>query len=321
LLNRISKPTALNYTSPLFVIAKTPIVMNLSNILLSLIPLILIIISFSFTVVTTINPDWAHQDHFDGTIARRNWTEPLYTLYRSPFIVCSPSAVYENGTAATSSTISQTGSRVNPVDDDLDQRLRNLTWTVSCARFGPIGTGKRSCETNVGTNISATDARFGDDRQCQQIHMAGSLSIASSVFIGISLLTMLVLFGLSLAASSNSTISTTLSITTVMLLLLGAASMFIAQFYGVLGLIQSAVPNGNYAADGSLPSAAGPWVQGKASVIYGSLSWLGGALAAGVVTAIFGVSRGASTARDSSSGGGGGGLWSGKGSRSEAAEY
>ena len=264
--------------------------MNLTNALLALIPLILTIISFAFTVVTTVNPDWAHQDHFDGTIARSNWTEPLYTLYRSPFIVCSPSAVHENGTAAAASTVSQTGSRVNPVDDDLDVQLQNLTWTVSCARFGPMGTGKRSCETNVGTNVSASDARFGDDRQCQQIHMAGSLSIASSVFIGIGLLTMLVLFALSLAASPNGTATIALSVTTVILLLLGSGAMFIAQFYGVLGLIQSALPNGNFAADGPLPSAAGPWVQGKASVVYGSLSWFGGFLAAGVVTSMFGVS-------------------------------
>lgn len=289
--------------------------MNLPNIFLALLPLLLTIISFSFTVVTTVHKDWAHQDHFDGTIARRNWTEPLYTLWRSPFIVCSPSAVYQNGTSVTSSTILQTGNRIDPVDNDLDQQLRDLTWTVACARFGLIGTGKRSCETNVGTNISASDARFGDDRQCQQIHMAGSLSIASSVFIGIGLLTMLVLFGVSLiAASPNGMINNALSITTVILLLLGSGAMFIAQFYGVLGLIQSAVPNGNYAADGALPSAAGPWVQGKASVIYGSLSWFGGLLAAGVVTAVFGVSRGASGIT-SSSADHSRGLWRGKGSR------
>ncbi len=291
--------------------------MDLTNVLLALLPLLLTIISFAFTVVTAVNRDWAHQDHFDGTVARRNWTNPLYTLYRSPFIVCSPSAVYKNGTAVANSTISQTGNHIDPVDDNLDQQLHNLTWTVSCARFGPMGSGKRSCETNVGTNISASDARFGDDRQCQQIHMAGSLSIASNVFIGMGLLTMLVLFGFGLAASPNGIVNNALSIATVILLLLGAATMFIAQFYGVLGLVQSATPNGNFAADGPIPSAAGPWVQGKASVIYGSLSWFGGALAAGVVTVVFGVSRGASASTASSSGG----LWSGKGSRPEAREY
>lgn len=294
--------------------------MNITNVLLALFCLILTIISFAFTVVTTITRDWAHQDHFDGTVARSNWTEPLYTLYRSPFIVCSPSAVYENGTLAANSTIDETGNQIDPVSDNLDQLLQNLTWTVSCARFGPMGLGKRSCETNVGTNISASDARFGDERQCQQIHMAGSLSIASSVFIGISLLTMLVLFGISLATGRSGTARMALSITTIILLLLGSTTMFIAQFYGLLGLVQSAIPNGNYAADGPLPSAAGPWIQGKSSVIYGSLSWFGGVLAAGVVAAVMGASRrepAATTSRESRSGG----FWGRKGLRTKSREY
>jgi hypothetical protein len=295
--------------------------MILKTALLALLPLILTIISFAFTVLTTVSKDWAHQNHFDGTLATSNWTTPLYTLWRSPFYVCSPSAVYTNGTAASNSTINQTKNSINSVNLSLKNELKDLIWTVNCARFPPKGFAKTSCESNVKTNISAADARFGDDRQCQQIHMAGGLAIAASVFVGIALLAMLVLCGFALAASPNATATSALSITVIILLLLGAGTMFIAQFYGVLGLVQSALPNGNFAADGRRPSAAGPWVQGKASVIYGSVGWFGAVCAAGVVTAVFGMGRGIGATAASTGTSSSGGLWSKKGGRVESREY
>lgn len=56
--------------------------------------------------------------------------------------------------------------------------------------------------------------------------------------------------------------------------------LFIAQFYGVEGLVQSALPNGDYTIDQAISASSGPWIQGKASVIYASIGWFAAVLAA-----------------------------------------
>lgn len=61
---------------------------------------------------------------------------------------------------------------------------------------------------------------------------------------------------------------------------------FIAQFYGIEALVQSAPDNGAYAAAGLLGGGTDntnhqPWIQGKAVGIYGTLVWVFGVLAAG----------------------------------------
>jgi hypothetical protein len=157
--------------------------------------------------------------------------------------------------------------------------------------------GSRACET-LATFFADNDPAYGDTRQCQQIHMAGSLLISSSVFSGLSLLSILGLTTLSILSpppqtrhhnSQPSRAHTLLSSWTIFCLLVSAGLLFIAQFYGLLGLVQSAFPNGNYITN--VPNAAnsGPWVQGKASVIYASIGWFAGCLAVAGVVGAWGV--------------------------------
>src|SRR5207248_733588 len=94
-----------------------------------------------------------------------------------------------------------------------------------CDRFKPYGAGKTSCETFAG-GATSTDGRLGDDRMCQQVHMAGNLAIAASVFSGLALLTMLAFAGLALASSTSRAAKAGLGVTSVVLLLLGAALLF-----------------------------------------------------------------------------------------------
>ena len=65
--------------------------------------------------------------------------------------------------------------------------------------------------------------------------------------------------------------------------------LMLAQFYGYMGLIQDAQPNGEFALTDSLPNNVGPWVQGIASLIYASVGWLAALLAAGGVCMVWGV--------------------------------
>ena len=75
----------------------------------------------------------------------------------------------------------------------------------------------------------------------------------------------------------------------ILVLLLSAALLFLAQFYGILGLIQSAFPNGQYATNQSISANSGPWIQGKASVIYASVGWFAGILTVGWCVLLWGV--------------------------------
>lgn len=57
----------------------------------------------------------------------------------------------------------------------------------------------------------------------------------------------------------------------------------------MLGLVQSAFPNGNYITNVPNAGNSGPWVQGKASVIYASVGWFAGCLAVAGVVGAWGV--------------------------------
>jgi hypothetical protein len=256
---------------------------RLLYLLATLTPIVLSIVSFVLTVVAVTNKDWAHQNTYDGqNVPMSQWTTPLYTLYRSPFWTCSPATSSSTGASST-----------------------NITYTITCVRFGPSG---GSCLGLVGTGINETDARYGDDRMCQQVKLAGSLAIASSVFVGVGMLTLFVLAVLTilkLLASTTTTssrhhtyqpraavtVGSALSAAVICFLLIGAALLVLAQFYGIEGLIQSAMPNADFAGDGNLPSSVGPWVQGKASLIYASVGWLVALLTAGSVFIVWGVPK------------------------------
>ena len=143
--------------------------------------------------------------------------------------------------------------------------------------------------------------------------MAGNLAIASSVFVGVGMLAVFGLAALTLPAliftdhhgarkhhhghhprpyaAPRVTLSTVISAATIFFLLASAAMLVLAQFYGIMGLIQDQRPNGDYATDGNIPSEVWPWVQGQASVAYASVGWFSGLLAAGGVYVVWGVPR------------------------------
>ncbi|ORY08605.1 hypothetical protein BCR34DRAFT_616332 [Clohesyomyces aquaticus] len=121
--------------------------------------------SFVFMILSIISRDWARQNHYDPSLDQLAWKAPIFANFRSPFVVCSPKFTGPD--------------------------IRNATTiSLTCLRYRPYGFGKTSCETVFATQ-SYQAAVTGDERLCQQIHCAGNLMIASSVFSGISLVLML----------------------------------------------------------------------------------------------------------------------------------
>ncbi|EXJ70273.1 uncharacterized protein A1O5_06341 [Cladophialophora psammophila CBS 110553] len=203
----------------------------------------------SFAITATTSKEWAIQKVFDPNdvagARQSGWTNPIYTKYRSPFIICN-----------------------------------NKT---TCLRYPPSGTGKTSCEL-VRVLLDDEPWSIGDERLCQQIHTAGNLAIASTTFIGVAFLLTVVLVLASVqflnSSSANGTVASKrgektadgdgeargtttterlpqqrhtsflgstapyLNLALIVFSLLGAAMYFIAQFYGVEALVQSAPDNG-----------------------------------------------------------------------------
>ncbi|KAK0109114.1 hypothetical protein ONS96_002941 [Cadophora gregata f. sp. sojae] len=270
----------------------------------STLPLVFGILSLSFVAVSFTSRDWVRQEYFPPQLQPLDWKDPLFTLYRSPFVVCGASP-------------SRNGSEI-------------LRYDINCSRFAVSGRGKTACQTPNETD--AYSSITGDWRMCQQIHLSGNLVLAALVFVSVALAT---LIGLSIvfipravrggqvfgtpsdvedsmegsscrpqkatAAQTSVTTSTQQPIqslaiiiaTYALLVALSVTAMctFLSQFYGILGLIQSQPDNGLWASlslgavqdqqTGDLHHA--PWIQGNVLTIYMSLAWLFSALAAGAI--------------------------------------
>ncbi|KAG4443041.1 hypothetical protein IFR05_001495 [Cadophora sp. M221] len=272
----------------------------------SVLPLIFGILSLSFVAVSFTSRDWVRQEYFPPQLQPLDWKDPLFTIYRSPFVLCGANP-------------SKTGSEI-------------MRYDITCSRFAVSGRGKTACQTPNETD--AYSSITGDWRMCQQIHLSGNLVLAALVFVSVALAT---LIGLSIvfiprslrrgqtvtAASTNAEESggsasqgpqktsaaqqpvtgtpaqqpiQSLAImiaTYALLISLSVTAMctFLSQFYGILGLVQSQPDNGLWASlslgavqdqqTGDLHHA--PWVQGDVLTIYMSLAWLFSALAAGAI--------------------------------------
>lgn len=69
--------------------------MRLLSTLLAIVPLILTILSFTFTVLSTTSKQWAYQNFYaeDGVVVSLDQQiTPLWTIYRSPFWTCGRGA-------------------------------------------------------------------------------------------------------------------------------------------------------------------------------------------------------------------------------------
>ncbi|ORY12600.1 hypothetical protein BCR34DRAFT_563382 [Clohesyomyces aquaticus] len=269
----------------------------------SIMPFIFATLSFAFIIAAFVSRDWVHQDYFPSKESIFDWRDPIYTIYRSPFVRC--------------------GVTANNPDSN------TTTYDLNCHRFSVYGRGKTAC--SIPTEVSESSEITGDWRMCQQVHFSGNLILASLVFIcfGFTLILPLTAFFIrqslaagdrdvstetptaaAVATTSNedksqpqdpiqrfTTIRSPLVVaatyTLLVFLAVTALCAILSQFYGVLGLVQSSPDNGSWASlslgevqdqqQGSVRHA--PWIQGNALTIYASLGWFFSALAAGGIGA------------------------------------
>lgn len=268
------------------------------------VPFLLAVLAFSFSLKAITSRDWAIQKTYKPSLPMRKWTTPIYTSYRSPFIICD--GIQTKVKLSNGSTI--------------------LTYPLTCIHYKPFGSDRTSCET-VATTKKYDLAQVGDTRLCQQIHLTGNLAIAATVFIGLGFLLAIVMTALaflqsrSLQSSSSSDHSETVVKTKsdrepepsaapprsksfgvrfgpffnaalVFCFVAGAIMYVLAQFYGVQAFTMSAPDNGRFAAlSGNDLDADGddhdPWVQGTALTIFASLAWLCSGLAAAMALLVW----------------------------------
>lgn len=259
-----------------------------------LLPPIFALVAFIFSVLTITSTQWTLRNNYDESLLVSQWKTPIYTLSRSPFAICSAVANVVNGTTS---------------------------YSISCQHFRPYGTGKTSCEALLVTQDDSA-ANTGDARLCQQIHFAGNFAIASTTFItmGFCLTGILLLGSLLTSFSSGAgetrgeradnelntagdriheskshfrghrhTFAPYINLLAVTFLVIGAILGVISQFYGILGFIQSAPNNAEFAGAGSTDTSHGshgPWFEGPGLSRYCTLAWafslVGGLIALGV---------------------------------------
>src|SRR5438045_859474 len=100
---------------------------RLSRQVPALLSFIFCLVAFIFSVLAITSPNWAKRDSFNPLYKPKNWTHQniIYTLHRSPFIVCSA--------LPHDSTINSTTGG-DPVT--------TTTYTVGCTHFKPFDFGK-----------------------------------------------------------------------------------------------------------------------------------------------------------------------------------
>lgn len=269
--------------------------MRLSQMIVTAAVLSLSIISTTFVLLTLTSPKWSSQSYFyaeEGATDGTGQTQALCKAARSPFYRCGVPAV-------------------NPE--------KNCT-IPDCKFYKPYGNDRTSCRSPTEMGISLHDpsgARglFGSSQECQQVHYAGNLQIAASLFItlGLILSLALALFPFLNRSPSSPTEpkdpapepSTPRSkggikLYTVFFFLFclyaGALLQLLAQFFGVLGLTMNATPT---AADvtGNQPNgtlsnfAAQAWVIDRALSAYATVAWTAALMCAAVTTAAFRTPR------------------------------
>ncbi|KAK4212055.1 hypothetical protein QBC37DRAFT_389134 [Rhypophila decipiens] len=267
-----------------------------------ILPFLFALLAFTFSLLSVTSPEWASRDQYPDNTNAISQKAPIYTLFRSPFQICIGSPVPaddEPSSTTTNSTTSDEGDQDQP-DNQPPPAPTNLIYTTTCTHYQLYGLNKTSCElpSTLGTNLATN---VGDARQCQQIHLSGNYLVASAVFLGVSMLAILILFVTNLSDSLKyrsrpspengnganhlkhihdfPKILTILPTILNPLIIAGIITALIAQFYAIEGLIQSAPNNGDWTTSQGNREKHDPWVQGKALSTYLSLSWFWALLA------------------------------------------
>ncbi|KAF2269959.1 hypothetical protein CC78DRAFT_529115 [Lojkania enalia] len=223
------------------------------------------IVAFVFAILSITSKEWAVRDNFLPQDPPRDWKTPYYTLYRSPFQICT----------ARQAQDPESGDENPPPP------------LVECIHYRPFGRNKTSCELEVVTQEDQS-ANVGDARLCQQIHYVGDFIIASTCFIGLGLITTGIMFLLTFLRtrerqrhSDNTRTATHINVALQLFFFIGFATGIISQFYAILAFIQSLPNQADFASSSGVGGSEetnvygnhGPWYQGKGLSVYVTCAW------------------------------------------------
>ncbi|KAH8882536.1 hypothetical protein GQ53DRAFT_753585 [Thozetella sp. PMI_491] len=152
--------------------------MRVGSILASGLVLALSIVSTTFVFLTLKSTKWSTESYYFALNGISNGTDevnPVCMAGRSPFYRCGLPVVDSNGHCSI----------------------------PNCAFYAPYGANATSCRSSAELGVAKDDnlaalGLLGTEQECQQVHYAGNLQIAASVFITVGLACGLILCGLAL---------------------------------------------------------------------------------------------------------------------------
>jgi hypothetical protein len=264
------------------------------------------IIAFVFSLLAITSSDWAAQDFYD-TVVPENWTHPNYTITRSPFRICTAVPIFQTN---------------NGTSEDSEPTLTFVRYDVSCDRYKPFGLDRTSCElrsvTKTDSVANVGDARLCQQIHYAGNFGISSTVFISLGFILTLCMAMSTIYRMmtrgqasdhpstssgaeqygskSTAADSSQDVqhlsqpsrryphlvTSTVNLTAVIFLLIGAILALISQFYGIIGFIQSSPNNGDWASaaagnskdvDTNKVGYHGPWYQAEGLSVYMTCAW------------------------------------------------
>lgn len=285
--------------------------LRLIQLLSSSFPPVLALIAFVFSVLTITSKDWALRDNYDESLLVTQWKTPLFTLSRSPFRICD--AIADN-TKPVTYTIScqnfrpfgfnRTSCELGiATGSDSASNFGDARWCQQIHRAGNFGiasltfitlgfilTGLLAIGTFLTLLFPGVSSTSHETKERSEAVDTGNIQHPDS--------------SKPVAAENQNhpqhheqqrhhrrrgRLAPYFNLLLVVFLVVGAITGVISQFYGVLGLIQSAPNNADFAGSGSTDTSSGthgPWYEGRGLRLYPTLAWgfsLAGGWAAGLI--------------------------------------
>jgi hypothetical protein len=273
------------------------------------------LLAFIFSLLATTSHRWAVRDYYT-TVVPEEWTRPNFTISRSPFRICTARPNFEQST---------------PTAPDEEPTLVLVKYNTTCAAYAPFGLNRTSCElrsvTKTDSVATAGDARLCQQiHLAGNFAISSSVFISLGCLLNLLLSTLTAYQKLSSTSHANESTGSgtrsrneakessnetahppstqpgrnrarrpvaikSLNLVSVAFLCVGAILALLSQFYGIVGLVQSAPNNADWASsaagnskdvDTNIEGYHGPWYQGEGLSVYMTCSW-----AFALATAVF----------------------------------
>jgi hypothetical protein len=273
------------------------------------------VLAFVFVLLGITSHKWAARDYYDSAVPE-DWTTPNFTLYRNPFSICTVTA----NTRITTDDQGISHSVLQSYDHTCYNYKPFGIDRTSCELPSTLKKYLKIPDTLSNRTATRGDARLCQQiHYAGNFGISGTLfvSLGSLMAMGLALLAAFKEFSGSEASSHSATgnwitrrrkkghadesvdetarrvtgrnhtrdrhvLVAHINLTTISFLCIGAILTLLSQFYGVIGLIQSAPNNSDFASSAYGTSSAedpnvagfhGPWYQSPGLSVYMTCGW------------------------------------------------